>query len=85
MVYLNLRSRTFRDVESFCSEIVGYLRLQTTVFPTSVTATGTYGGVELEVGLGDTEKRAPQYIVKLFITIIDIITILHANHKNMLY
>jgi len=48
MVYLNLRSRTFRDVESFCSEIVGYLRLQTTVFPTSVTATGTYGGVELE-------------------------------------
>ena len=34
------------------------------------------------IGLGDTEKRAPQYIVKVFITIIDIITILHVNHKT---
>ena len=28
------------------------------------------------LGLGDTEKEAPRYIVKVFITIIDIITIL---------
>ena len=38
-----------------------------------------------KLGLGDTEKRAPRYIVKVIITIIDIITILHVNHKNMLY
>jgi len=37
------------------------------------------------VGLGDTEKRAPRYIMKVFITRIDIITILHVNHKIMLY
>ena len=40
---------------------------------------------ELVLGLGDTEKRAPRYIVKVFITIINIITILHVNHKNMLH
>jgi len=33
------------------------------------------------IGLGDTEKSAPQYIMEVFITIIDIITILCTHQK----
>ena len=38
----------------------------------------------MELGLGDTEKRAPRYIVKVFITVIDIIMILHVSQKHVI-
>ena len=33
------------------------------------------------IGLDDTEKKASRYIVKVFIMVIEIITILYVNHK----